>query len=1127
MSIFLTVSKGFVAVQPFGLLLLALFSLPSAGVAQERCKLWSARIVSAEGQVEARRKDRNDWRPVRLEEVLCPGDSLRVGERSRANVFLRNARTTLSLDERSAITFTESESEAKTWLEVLKGIIYFISRTPQTLEIKTPYVNAAVEGTEFLVRVDPGQTLVWVFEGRVMTGNRAGRLLLASHEGAVARAGEAPRRYILVKPRDAVQWALYYPPVLDYGAPVYRTGPAAPWIQQALERYRAGDLPGAFAGLEAVPAGSRDSRYFTLEAALLLSVGRVAEARADIEKALAQNARNGQAIALQAMIAVVQNRKEEALGLARRAVELEPASSVPWIALSYTYQATFQVDKALESAQEAIKHNPDDALAWARVAELQLSQGNLKRALKAAREAAARNPGLARTQTVLGFAYLAQINIEQAKAAFEEAIRLDSADPLPRLGLGLAKIRRGDLKKGRREIELAASLDPNNALVRSYLGKAYYEEKRDKLAGTQFDIAEELDPNDPTPWYYSAILKQSENRPVEALYDLQKSIALNDNRAVYRSQLLLDQDQASRYASLGRIYNDLNFEQLALLEGWISVNEDPGNFSGHRLLADSYASLPRHEIARVSELLQSQLLQPLNLTPIQPQLAESRLGILSGAGPSDLAFNEFNSLFVRDGWQLQTNGVAGGNDTIGDDFVVSGLHGKVAYSLGQFHYETEGFRENSDQKIDIYEIFLQASPTYDTSVQLELRANDTEQGDVAQRLNPNDFDSSRREMQRTRLARLGFRYGISTAADFLASLTYESREDNVRLNVFDTPIKFDADVEKDGYGLELQQLFRLERFNIVTGGGYLTQDADENLTTTSPTATGFNDQKDNIRYGNAYTYSQIDLTSELRLTLGASADFLDGFLRDRNQFNPKLGLIWRPWPDTTFRVATFRTLTRAFIASQQTLEPTQVAGFNQFYNDSEATEAWRYGIAADKTFSPSLYTGIEVSRRDLSVPLQVAGPGVSPGISSADWRERVGRAYVYWTPAAWLALNSEFIFERFERDAGFPDRRGRFLDLKTQRLRLGISFFDSAGFSGTLNATYVDQDSKAFGGLSLGDEFWVVDGFIGYRLPKRYGQFSVGFKNLFDENFNYEETDPANPLFYPERLFLAKFTLAF
>ncbi len=259
----------------------------------------------------------------------------------------------------------------------------------------------------------------------------------------------------------------------------------------------------------------------------------------------------------------------------------------------------------------------------------------------------------------MGFAYLNQVKIGESKAAFEKAIQLDQADPLPRLGLGLAKIRKGDLEDGRAEIEIAASLDPNNSLIRSYLGKAYYEEKRTKQDGPEYQIAKELDPKDPTPYFYDAIRKQTTNRPVEALRDYQKAIELNDNRAVYRSKLNLDSDEAARQSALARVYSDLGFQELALVEGWKSVNTDPTNYSAHRFLADSYSARPRHEIARVSELLQSQLLQPTNITPIQPRLAESNLFLISAQGPGSLSFNEFNPIFNRNGAAAQFSTLAG------------------------------------------------------------------------------------------------------------------------------------------------------------------------------------------------------------------------------------------------------------------------------------------------------------------------------------------------------------------------------------------------------------------------------------------------------------------------------------
>ena len=100
------------------------------------------------------------------------------------------------------------------------------------------------------------------------------------------------------------------------------------------------------------------------------------------------------------------------------------------------------------------------------------------------------------------------------------------------------------------------------------MGKAYYEEKRGPLDQREYAIAKELDPKDPTPWFYDAIAKQTTNRPVEALQDMQQAIELNNNRMVYRSSLLLDSDLAARSAALGQIYNNLGFQQLGLVEGW-------------------------------------------------------------------------------------------------------------------------------------------------------------------------------------------------------------------------------------------------------------------------------------------------------------------------------------------------------------------------------------------------------------------------------------------------------------------------------------------------------------------------------------------------------------------------------
>ena len=420
-------------------------------------------------------------------------------------------------------------------------------------------------------------------------------------------------------------------------------------------------------------------------------------------------------------------------------------------------ESNFDLEGALESLKQAVQVNPNNALAWARLSELYLSFARLGEALEAAQRAVALDPNLARTQMVLGFAYLTQVNTTESKRAFERSIELDQAGYLSRLGLGLAKIREGDLTEGRREIEIAASLDPNNSLVRSYLGKAYYEEKRIPLDEREYAIAKELDPNDPTPWFYDAIGKQTTIDRWRR-YRTYKAIELNDNRVVYRSRLLLDSDLAARSASLAQIYSDLGFENFALVEGWNAVNVDPSNFSAHRLLADTYANVPRHEIARVSELLQSQLRQPINITPIQPRLGESNLFLISAQGPAALSFNEFNPLFTRNGIALQTSGLAGEHSTFGGEGVLSGIYQKASFSLGGFHYQTDGFRTNANQDDSIGNAFVQLELTPQTSIQAEYRYRNNERGDVLQRFFLTDLFPGERNTEERHTARFGARH---------------------------------------------------------------------------------------------------------------------------------------------------------------------------------------------------------------------------------------------------------------------------------------------------------------------------------------------------------------------------------
>ena len=674
----------------------------------------------------------------------------------------------------------------------------------------------------------------------------------------------------------------------------------------------------------------------------MLSVGRVVEANADIDKALRIDPNFSDALALQSIIALVQNDKEVALSLSQKAVTADPQSATARIALSYARQARFDLEGARTSVEAAVKLDPQNALVWARLADLQASFGELGKALEAAKKAESMAPDLALTQTVLGFAFLTQVNIDESMAAFEKAITLDQAAPFPRLGLGLAKIRKGDLDKGGREIEIAAGLDSSNSFVRSHLGKTYYEEKRTELDGREYATAKKLDPNDPTPWFYDAIRLQTVNRPVEALHGYQKAIELNDNRAIYRSKLLLDSDLAARQSSLARIYNNLGFQQRGLVEGWQSVNTDPSNFSAHRFLSDSYAALPRHEIARVSELLQSQLLEPINITPIQPRLAESNLFLIGSQGPSIAGFNTYNPLFNRNQAVLQADGLVGSNSTWGAEGIASGIYNKLSLSAGYTHFETDGWRENADQNDGIANIFAQYELSYKTSIQAEYRYRDTERGDTQLRFFEDDFQPNLDQEETTRTFRLGFRHAFTPVSIMIGNFALQDSDpgfkdlvliDPARANLplppLDSINKFDSD--EDSYGGELQYLWRSRYFSMVSGAGYFNIDSDgkrsQVVTWPGEPPRLIFDFAERIKtdtdHYNLYLYSYINPLDNVTFTVGASADFFD--LADKiddnrnlnkNKFNPKLGISWKPLVGTTLRGAVFRTLTKTLVSAQ-------------------------------------------------------------------------------------------------------------------------------------------------------------------------------------------------------------------
>ena len=189
-----------------------LFCFISAANAAEICPSPVGHIASVQGAVTIHHEPRRP-RVAQLDDRLCPGDRIDVGDRSRAAIVLLDDGV-IRIDQNSTLMLARIEPDEPSLLELVFGQVYFFSRRSRALDVDTPFVNAAVEGTEFVVGVTADRAQVTVYEGQVTAANDRGTLSLGAGQSALARDGAAPIGVLLVRPRDAVQWAVHYPPIL-------------------------------------------------------------------------------------------------------------------------------------------------------------------------------------------------------------------------------------------------------------------------------------------------------------------------------------------------------------------------------------------------------------------------------------------------------------------------------------------------------------------------------------------------------------------------------------------------------------------------------------------------------------------------------------------------------------------------------------------------------------------------------------------------------------------------------------------------------------------------------------------------------------------------------------------------
>ena len=1114
-------------------------------------------LLELEGQVEVSRAGAPVWVAAHSNQVLLPGDQLRVLGRSRA--VIRWSDLTLSRLEESSFIQIPDPAKRRPIINLLRGALYFFHRDkPGVFPIGTPTMSAVIRGTEFNLEVaEDGTSTVSLFDGEVVMTNEFGQLSLSSGEAGIAPPGRAPARTAVIEAQNVIQWCLYYPAVLDRNE-LALTLEEQQVLNESLESYRQGDL---LAALAKYPAGrqpgSNDEKVYL--AALLLSVGRVNQAEAWIKSVGAERARDERVIRLSQAL----NKLIAAVKLQTSPPALNPQSATylasEWLAESYYCQSQAKLEDALSAARKAASKSTNFAFAVERVAELEFSFGRRDPALQAVEQSLRLAPRNAQAVALRGFLLSAQNRISAAVHSFNEAIGLDGALGNAWLGRGLCRIHQGHVEAGLDDLQVAATLEPQRSLLRSYLGKAYGLTRDHQRAAKEIELAKKLDPYDPTGWLYSALLDQQQNRINEAVRDLEQSQATNDNRRVYRSRLLLDQDRAVRGVNLANIYQDAGLTDVSVWEASRAVNMDYANYSAHLFLANSYQRLrdlrgvnQRFETPAVNEYLLASLLAPVG----------------AGTLAQSVSQQEYSKLFERDGLGLASTTEYLSRGDWRQTVAQYGTVGNQSYALSGYYRSDPGQRPNNDLRQTELSLQLQQQITPSDTVYLRLIYGETKGGDLAAYYDPtvpfvaggpNLLVRSHETQEPLFVAGYHHEWGpgnhtlvlVNRLQDtFRVSNPQQStlllgRDDAGKvIGVRPLTLGQEYRSELEIYSAEAQQIWQQNDHTFIVGTRYQTGDFQ---TRNQPANASFlpalfpyqpQQISSALERMSGYGYWQWQVVTPLQLSVGLTYDRLTWPLNYRyaplsdveesqDQFSPKAGLIWTPAAATSLRAGYTRSLGGVSIDQSFRLEPTQVAGFNQAFrslipesvagaNAAARFETW--GASLEQKLGRNTYLGLsgEVlqSKADRTLGVYDFVPwSIAPGSTreKLDYKERSLVVSANQLAGQEWTFGARYRLSQAELEDAFPDipsglPPGGFSPKQDwesvlHQINVFVLYNHPSGLFGQLESIWNGQSNDGYAPDRPGDDFWQFNAFIGYRFPHRQAELKVGLLNITDQDY--------------------------
>ncbi len=1092
----------------------------------------AAKLFSLEGSATIQRSGVTLAAAVGM--PLEPGDEIVVGAPGRVALEMSDG-SYLRLPSGARLKLKEQNKP----VSLLQGALHFFSHSEQHPVVATEHVTAAIRGTEFTIDVNGDATVVKMVSGALDGDSAGGRAQLVAGQGArFTKGGKPPEIFVVLSSERSAQWSVFVP-ALGNDHELQHLANKEPGVADAVKLFIGGDLTGA---LSRLPKDSDACGAASVVRAKILSKrGDPIAASALRQRCLSESPQAPLAPVVAADLALsslVLGELEAAESNSRAALEALPSSESARLSRSFVLQERADLSQAL--AVLGVETAADSGDLRARRAELLLAFGRVPEA-RSQLEAIRKRSWYA--ETILGFALMADRSFDAAFAAFVRASAIEPAAGLPELGLGLIAVNRGDVAVGRAHFERATVLEPSRSMYRSYLAKSYFESDTYAPAEPEYERAISLDANDPTPHLYRSFMRVAQNRPVDALQDLEKSRELSRGRAVYRSSNLLDEDAAVQSASLSRVYRDLGFVERGRIEAISAIMSDYRNASAHRLLAESQERVFSAD-ASLSERRMADLFAPLSVNVVDS----------IGAGVS---LNEYSSLFERDGWRTGVSTSYGSLDDIGHTAVMTARKsGNIVTGLSASGTVTNGLDSSPRSTQGNLGVSLQAQPSWGDRLLFEGRGffgqsdrldeeshfdNGSASGAYLHRFSPevstivqSYFERSREQLQQPNLSDdLLFRslFGGQEESALVAALFDSNTDRYESLWVNEAQL-----LAKTGVVDSILTL-RTSRNDVDNFDEKVL--LEEETETLNGIGVTYNGASPVLMHSDLVSYlSTVKVAPGLALNLGTAFEHVewesriaapfDGDADQRSRLSPRAGIVFNPSSSAMARVAYTESLGKGIQNDLVSLDPTLVGGINQRFNDLPGTFARNLGTGLDLRPTKSTYVGTEWVRRwleessvdgvysvdvDYDAGTATRGSAIADSAESALQQDFVS-TYLYQVVSAKLVLGTDYRYSRERRELDQSEA------LYDHRGRLMSRYFFSSGvfLQGSASYRYQERSGGSSADLGSTSSAWLMGAGVGYRLPTRHGILLAEVDNIFgqdillDDSTYFQEIVDSDPM---------------